>query len=80
LIGKGINVMLSPLPRAKRAKNPNEGPRATDNMSEDDFVEESEGEEESQKPRKQGKERVPVNSADKSFGQTPFAELNTKSS
>ena len=24
LIGKGINVMLSPLPRAKRAKNPNE--------------------------------------------------------
>ena len=25
LIGKGINVMLSPLPRAKRARNPNEG-------------------------------------------------------
>jgi len=24
LIGKGINVMLSPLPRAKRARNPNE--------------------------------------------------------
>jgi translation initiation factor IF-3 len=26
LIGRGINVMLSPLPRAKRAKNPNDHP------------------------------------------------------
>jgi translation initiation factor IF-3 len=25
LIGRGINVMVSPLPRNKRAKNPNEG-------------------------------------------------------
>jgi translation initiation factor IF-3 len=37
LIGKGINIMLSPLPRAKRAKNPNEAaaggaaPSAQDN-------------------------------------------------
>ena len=27
LIGKGINVMLSPLPRAKRAKNPRQAER-----------------------------------------------------
>ena len=27
LIGKGINVMLSPLPRAKRAKNPHQAER-----------------------------------------------------
>jgi translation initiation factor IF-3 len=25
LIGRGINLMISPLPRNKRAKNPNEG-------------------------------------------------------
>jgi translation initiation factor IF-3 len=30
LIGKSVNVMLSPLPRNKRAKNPNEGPSAVD--------------------------------------------------
>lgn len=29
LIGKSINVMISPLPRAKRAKNPNEHPDAS---------------------------------------------------
>jgi len=30
LIGKGLNVMISPLPRNKRAKNPNQGAKATD--------------------------------------------------
>jgi len=30
LIGKGINVMLSPLPRNKRAKNPNQAAREED--------------------------------------------------
>jgi translation initiation factor IF-3 len=30
LIGKGINVMLSPLPRNKRGKNPHEGTRPRD--------------------------------------------------
>src|SRR3954468_6476649 len=30
LIGKGINVMLSPLPRNKRAKNPNQTPLSPD--------------------------------------------------
>jgi translation initiation factor IF-3 len=29
LIGRGINVMLSPLPRNKRAKNPNQAPAAS---------------------------------------------------
>jgi translation initiation factor IF-3 len=35
LIGKGINVMLSPLPRNKRAKNPNEGKNAAHEEAEE---------------------------------------------
>lgn len=37
LIGRGINVMLTPLPRTKRAKNPNQGPKATEDDLEPDF-------------------------------------------
>ncbi len=44
LIGRGINVMLSPLPRNKRAKNPNEGVRATDNDTGEDDVAETDEE------------------------------------
>ncbi len=76
LIGKGLNVMLSPLPRNKRAKNPNQGPKATE--MEDQGVAEEEsanGEEPSKGPREQ---RIPVNGAEKNFGQNPFAELNIK--
>ncbi len=41
LIGRGINVMLTPLPRAKRAKNPNQGPKATeDDLLPDDYDDE----------------------------------------
>ena len=38
LIGKSINVMISPLPRAKRAKNPNENPdpNAADDVEPED--------------------------------------------
>jgi translation initiation factor IF-3 len=39
LVGRAITVMLSPLPRAKRAKNPNEGPKAT--AMEDDSASEN---------------------------------------
>ncbi len=38
LVGKAINLMVSPLPRNKRAKNPNqtdEQPESTDNLPED---------------------------------------------
>jgi translation initiation factor IF-3 len=50
LMGKAITVMLSPLPRAKRAKNPNEKAKATqakNSHSEDEDEPEEESEESS---------------------------------
>ncbi len=76
LIGKGLNVMLSPLPRNKRAKNPNQGPRATDADAPD--AEPENDEPPANPPKAQQKERVPVNGAANQFGQNPFAELNVK--
>ncbi len=38
LLGRGINVMVSPLPRNKRAKNPNQNPITADGTSEDNNV------------------------------------------
>lgn len=75
LIGKGINVMLSPLPRNKRAKNPNQGPKATEMEDENESVEDQS---ESPEPQGKQKDRVPTNGAENSFGQNPFAELDMK--
>ena len=72
LIGKGINVMLSPLPRNKRAKNPN---APTGILEEERRREEQESREE----REPGNDRVSTQAAEsKSFGQSPFAELDAK--
>jgi translation initiation factor IF-3 len=79
LIGKGLNVMISPLPRAKRAKNPNEGPKATDNMDDDASEAPEEEEPTPAEGKKAGKERVPINGAENNnFGQSPFAQLDIK--
>jgi translation initiation factor IF-3 len=81
LIGRGINVMLSPLPRNKRAKNPNQNPS----------VSSAPRESESEKPSKP--ERVshpsepiePPSDQDESpdsngnnFNNNPFSNLNVK--
>lgn len=86
LIGKSVNVMLSPLPRNKRAKNPS-GKESTSEESEGD--EGGEGGEAapnghppkqpspaaSQKPAK-----VQTNAAENgNFGHNPFASLDIKS-
>jgi translation initiation factor IF-3 len=80
LIGKGINVMISPLPRNKRAPNPNQGPKATDLPDEDTEQAEEEGSapeataaaKPAQKPQ-----RVPTDAAENgNFGQNPFAQLD----
>ena len=69
LIGKGLNVMLSPLPRTKRAKNPNPNART---YEEQDAARAAEKERDEKNEKK-----VPTNAAENgSFGQTPFAELN----
>lgn len=68
LIGKGINVMLSPLPRNKRAKNPNAPTGILDEEGQREEAGSVESEEKS--------DRIPVNAAEKSFGQNPFANVD----
>lgn len=90
LIGKSVNVMLSPLPRNKRAKNPHEGPRLSDPDG-PDADEDNEGGEpvangHTPKPPSAGaakkqpaSEKVPTNAAENgSFGHNPFAALEVK--
>jgi translation initiation factor IF-3 len=76
LIGKGLNVMLSPLPRNKRAKNPYQ-PSDDAAGAEADSTPPPTEPEPARKPRQRVEERVPVNGAEvSSFGQNPFAELD----
>jgi translation initiation factor IF-3 len=75
LIGKGINVMLSPLPRNKRAKHPNDG-------QSDEGGEAAAGSNPPPKnpPPKAEKERVPTDAAENSnFGQNPFSSIDLNS-
>ena len=74
LIGKGINLMISPLPRNKRAKHPNEGQQAP---APPEGAEESGSASKSFVPQpKPQPQKIPVNAAaDTSFGQNPFANL-----
>ncbi len=82
LIGKGINVMLSPLPRNKRAKNPKQAERDAQLAAGEDHAEEienSDEETETPMPQEKSKKRISVNDADKTsfdFGNNPFAELS----
>jgi translation initiation factor IF-3 len=76
LIGKGLNVMLSPLPRNKRAKHPNTGTEGADTGT-DQQVQVSNNE---PAPRQQKEQRIPTNAAQtNSFGQNPFAALDLNS-
>lgn len=73
LIGRGINVMLSPLPRNKRAKHPREE-EGHDRESED-----QPGESREDEPAKQ--ERVSVQQSGgggqrEGFGQNPFSQMD----
>ena len=77
LIGKGLNVMLSPLPKNKRAKNP-DGDRGA-GPDADGGEASTAGDKTPPKPSPKGnKERVPTNAAENpSFGHNPFASLDT---
>lgn len=65
LIGKSINVMISPLPRAKRAKNPNENPNpdAADDVEPED-EEEDEPKKSPAEPKAKSAAEVPEDSAE----------------
>jgi translation initiation factor IF-3 len=74
LIGKGLNVMLSPLPRNKRAKNPNPNART---YEEQDAARAAEAKAAKQGAAKSEKQKVPTNAAENgSFGQNPFVALD----
>lgn len=78
LIGKGLNVMLSPLPRNKRAKNPRQAERDIELAAERAEEERKNGAEQNPKEHKQ--EKISVNAAGEpsAFGNNPFAELDSK--
>jgi translation initiation factor IF-3 len=84
LNGKSINVMLSPHPRNKRAKNPREMSiplePMRDEVHEDDDDDDDQGEHEApapEPPKSKGKQ-VPINAAEQpsNFGNNAFAKLN----
>ena len=74
LIGKGLNVMLSPLPRTKRAKNPNPNART---YEEQDAARAAEEKAAAKQAGKDDKRKIPTDAAENgSFGQAPFEALN----
>src|SRR5205085_5131292 len=76
LIGKGITVMLSPLPRNKRAKNPRQSPESEHPVSR---IEPQEAHQEERVAIRNGPPS-PRRSEDQSgnFANNPFAELDLK--
>lgn len=92
LIGKGINVMLSPLPRNKRAKNPRiddqgvmqpgpvERPGQSDAGDGDDDDDDDATPPEAASGKGEAAPRVSTNAAEKAggFGQNPFANVDIK--
>lgn len=75
LIGRGINVMLSPLPRNKRARNPN---LEANNGPLDTTESVAQPSPSPARPEKVAARAVPVNAAQEGFGHNPFAELDVK--
>jgi translation initiation factor IF-3 len=81
LIGKGINLMLSPLPRAKRAKHPNEEALAASIAAEAeaDAAEERENEKQRSKggpkPKKQPEKSDPK-AEESELGQKPVGDTD----
>ena len=79
LIGKGINVMLSPLPRNKRAKNPRqEQPNGESAPAHPNSAPAASAK---PKPVKEVPKQIPINSVEQpaeTFGHNPFAQLDIK--
>ncbi len=89
LIGRGINVMISPLPRNKRAKNPNEG--ELEEMTDNEPEESEDGEDQPDQAPTPETKQTPVKSPNKAnkkiatnaseengFGHNPFTKIDIK--
>jgi translation initiation factor IF-3 len=78
LIGRGINVMLSPLPRNKRARNPNQEQGNGAAASPQDRVEQLEPS--PSRAQKPALRPVPADAPPQTgvFGNSPFADLDLK--
>lgn len=79
LIGKGINVMLSPLPRNKRAKNPRQAERDIE-LAAERAEEEKNNQTAEPKPKQQKQEKISSDDAEQAstFGNDAFAQLDAK--
>ncbi len=73
LIGRSINVMVSPLPKNKRARNPKETGDAVSKLHENDLPPQV-----AAVISKASNERVPTNAADRpsEFGSSPFNNIS----
>ncbi len=81
LIGRGINVMLTPLPRTKRAKNPNQGPKATEDDLEPDDGEDDDlpvGEDSTVTEKPVEIKRGTPEAGSSQFANNPFSKLDVK--
>ena len=76
LIGKGINVMISPLPRNKRAKNP----RQVEGEEEQDHGESPEAQPKNHQPQHPNTVQIKKDSGapEKPFTNNPFEQIQTK--
>lgn len=71
LIGKGINVMLSPLPRNKRAKNPRQAERDAELAAERAEEERNQKNNGGAKPRQAKQEKVTEDTSEEAAGENP---------
>ncbi len=80
LIGKGLNVMLSPLPRNKRAKNPRQAERDAELAAEREEEEREGAGKPPEAPATGKKQKIPTDAAeqDSSFGNSAFADLDSR--
>ncbi|MBI4328028.1 MAG: hypothetical protein HY674_22585, partial [Chloroflexi bacterium] len=81
LIGKGINLMLSPLPRNKRAKNPRAAESGDESSDSPEFDDEPKALAALHSSAKEPVRSVPTHAAERpagTFGHNPFAELEIK--
>ncbi len=81
LIGKGINLMLSPLPRNKRAKNPNQTTlESKENGARDETAPPAPADPPAKTEAKRSDPAVAPKPAPAAFGNIPFANLDLKPS